>query len=49
MIYCQNKLCPFYKKSRKYVNYGKCSQKEVFMTLQMDDEYEYSKQPRKYV
>jgi len=40
MIYCQNKLCPFYTNSKKYKNYGKCTKKEVYMTWQPDDEYE---------
>lgn len=39
-VYCQNNLCPFWKKSRKISNYGKCTKTETFMTWQNDDEYE---------
>lgn len=40
-VYCQNNLCPFYKKKKRlFKNYGKCTQKEIFMTWQNQDEYE---------
>lgn len=39
-IYCQNNLCPYWKKNRILKNYGKCTKSEVFMTWQTDDEYE---------
>lgn len=39
-VYCQNNLCPFYKKTRLFKNYGECTQKEIFMTWQAYDEYE---------
>lgn len=39
-VYCQNNLCPFWKDTKLYKNYGKCTKKEVFMTWQADDEYE---------
>lgn len=39
-VYCQNELCPYFKKSRKYTNYGICKKPEVFLVCQSDDEYE---------
>lgn len=38
-VYCQNELCPYWRKSRLYKNYGTCKNKVIFMTWQQDDEY----------
>lgn len=57
-VYCQNDLCPYWRKSRKFQNYGICKNTEVFMTSQSDDEFEVtghncecrdSKQNREYI
>lgn len=39
-IYCQNSLCEFYKEGKKYLHYGTCAKKEVFIVWQADDEHE---------
>ena len=38
-VYCQNNLCPYWRKSRKFKNYGTCKKETVDLIWQNDDEY----------